>query len=207
MVGFSVKPPDGADAKTDWFSPVLVAANGLGKWHGVVVVPHKSGDPDLAMKIVSFPDIRLPWMPGIWRPQITRNLVAELESVEARSFAQSVLGELCKHGKMTKGVWSGLKQCIGAVDLVGSISIGSEPVAVSINGQLRVKDITQWLALLIVELAARGLANRVRRCALKSCGDFFIAWRTQGRPQEYCHPNHRSQDAVEADRIRKKGKK
>jgi hypothetical protein len=62
------------------------------------------------------------------------------------------------------------------------------------------RNVGQWYGFAIAELLAQGLGEKLRACALRSCGKYFVDASSRGHERYYCSQSHASQDRVAAKR-------
>jgi len=191
------------DTETAWFDPVLAFANpritnlaSTEKFFQILTNDAGGIRIQKVEKATLTVRFELPGLRGDWRSSVSKYEGSHGEEI------REILGALAKYQRVTPKVWERLRELVGEVKLVGSLSLGPKSGDVPVHGEASVTGLTQWLALLIVELIDRGFGGRVRMCELLSCKNFFVAWRTKGPQQRYCSTNHASQHRVQRKRKR-----
>jgi len=116
-----------------------------------------------------------------------------------RQSLEAILDDVVKRGRASRPLCEKLAEQMGRIELSGGLSFDPKD---GLTAALMVhpSSVTQLGAFAIAALVDAGFEDRIHRCALESCGRFFVAWKRTD--QRYCCPGHGSQVRVKRSRER-----
>lgn len=139
-----------------------------------------------------------------WRLEFPANPSAE-EAERAQGELRKVLAQIHRDGRVSLLAWKSIVRATRSASplIFGIASLDDEhPGRHAMLTCIQAQTVSQWWAFALLELMDQNLGDRIRRCALETCGKYFVDSKAKGPDRLYCSTSHGSQDRVRRKRKR-----